>query len=129
MYLIFVIFIMTIAFLILYAAAGRFYGESIAYAEDVEKQLLGQYLLTSPHCFTFYDDSLQRYYPGHVDVSKFKDEQLAKCVRFFPTPFYAHLAYLDKELSYGSRSGGSSFYPVVVIEGGKRYPGILEVAA
>lgn len=146
MYIILVIFVITIAFMLLYSAAVRFYGSAFISEEKIESSgsvgiigttivpilniqndLVGDYLLTSPHCFLLYDEELKRYYPGILDVGKMNAERLDSCVKFLPEKLSLKLSYDGKVLTLGAGEKSLGRYYVLVADGEQRYSGSLEV--
>ena len=50
--------------------------------EDVEKQLIVTETLYSPDCFAYFDEELQRTFPGIIDLSKFNQETFDSCFKY-----------------------------------------------
>lgn len=53
--------------------------------------LLVAELITSPNCFTDYDEDIGRAYPGIIDDGKFNEDALSSCGKYFQDKFYLSL--------------------------------------
>ncbi len=50
--------------------------------KDAEMEVLANRLLYSPACLAYYDETLERSYPGVVDLRKLQGPLLDNCIRY-----------------------------------------------
>ncbi len=49
---------------------------------DAEIEVQANRILYSPACLAYYDETLERSYPGMVDLNKMQDVRLDNCIRY-----------------------------------------------
>lgn len=77
--------------------------------------LLVAEVITSPNCFTEYDEDIDRNYPGMIDSGKFNEDALSSCGKYFQDKYSINLD--DKELGDSQFNGKKFSRPVILKDG------------
>ncbi|MBU2638705.1 MAG: hypothetical protein KJ955_07055 [Nanoarchaeota archaeon] len=87
LYFILVLFVVTFIFLYMHAAIIKQGTKGITHRGSVSGQLIAAEALTSSRCFAYYDEELDRAYPGVIDFDKIKAGLKLGCLQYAQNPF------------------------------------------
>lgn len=96
LYLIVVIFFLTIMFIYLNTTFGQFDLKILKATDKVTSELIAMTTFISPQCFAYVEPSTGRAYPGIIDLSRFKNDSMYKtCGLYYEDKFAAYLLMGD----------------------------------
>jgi len=97
LYFIITIFVITFIFLYMRNAITSYNDDVVSDFSNIEGAVIATEALMSPKCFAYYDEEIDRVYPGIIDYSKLNEETLGKgCMIYIDSPY--KIKVLDKIL-------------------------------
>lgn len=127
-YFIIALFVIGMIFLYMSYAIKSYNNEVVSDATEIEGAVITAEAVMSPKCFAYYDEEIDRVYPGIIDYNKLLNERLGQsCMIYIDSPYQIKL--LDKVLRLVDGEDLEKVVsPVLVFKDGILQPEKMEVA-
>lgn len=97
-YYLLVIFFLIVIFIFLNTTFAKFDYRILDSSNKLSSNIVATEMIMSPFCFAYFDEEIERTYPGIIDKSKFNNENIYKsCGKYYENKFFVYLIDFENE--------------------------------
>lgn len=119
LYYLIVLFFITAMFLTLHSMISRANQTFFEKADETWGMMMIHKTITSSSCFAYYNENIDRVYPGTIDYDKFNEKQLNNCLKYYDNDLIFKLN--DKIIGKGNWGTWKRFKFPIILKKGDEY--------